>query len=255
MNIKVSIVIISYNQGQFIERTIKSVLAQSYQNLELFLIDGGSNDQTMDIVEKYKTHFTAIVHEKDNGQTDAINKGFRMATGELAGWVNSDDILYADCVEEIVKAYNDNQDGAIYYSNTIDAIDVSDNKVREYSNGIPNRAYLLKEDYDVNQPGSFYSTQALSKVGYLDESLNYCMDLDLWLRLLNHGVIYQGRQRVLAAIRVGDYTKTNTGGVHFLREIRSTLLKHGAAITDSTIIRTYWYQFKCYIKQIINYKK
>src|SRR5438045_443911 len=98
-NTKVSIITPSYNQGQFIEETILSVLNQTYQNVEYIVIDGGSTDNTLDVVNKYKDKIDVIISEKDNGQSDAINKGFKIAKGELIGWLNSDDALYPYCVE------------------------------------------------------------------------------------------------------------------------------------------------------------
>lgn len=247
MSIKISIVLISYNQGRFIEETIKSLLSQTYSNLELLLIDGGSTDDTMEIVRKYEDKFSVIIHEKDNGQTDAINKGFKLATGELKGWINSDDVLYPDCVEQIVNVYDQNKEAVILYSSTIDLIDLQGNKCGTCVRIIPNQNYLLKKAYSVNQQGSFYSAQALEKIHYLDENLHYCMDLDLWLRLLNLGNIYRYENEPLAAFRLGEYTKTATGRQFFLKEIRSVLLKHGASYFNLSVRTTYWRQFKFYI--------
>lgn len=88
--IKVSIVTPSYNQGQFIEDTILSVLNQTYKNIEYILVDGGSTDNTMDIVNKYRNKIDIVISEKDKGQSDAINKGFKLSTGKLIGWINSE---------------------------------------------------------------------------------------------------------------------------------------------------------------------
>ncbi len=90
---KISIITPSYNQGKFIEETILSVINQQYSNLEFIIIDGGSTDNTVDIIEKYSTQITYWVSEKDEGQSDAINKGFLKATGEIINWLNSDDYL------------------------------------------------------------------------------------------------------------------------------------------------------------------
>lgn len=252
MSVKVSVVLVSYNQGDFIEATINSLLKQTYSNLELLLIDGGSTDSTMEIVRKYEDRFSIIIHEKDKGQTDAINKGFKLATGELVGWINSDDILYPDCIEQIAKIYDENKDGVIYYSRTTDVIDLLGEKYATCVNDIPNKDHLLKKGYAVNQQGSFYSAEALKKVQYLDESLHYCMDLDLWLKLMSLGGIYQEKEKTLAAYRIGGYdTKTSTGGHQFLIEIRKTLLKYGASHFSPTVRKTYWEQFKICIKKIL----
>lgn len=251
--VKVSIVVISYNQGRFIEDTIKSVLNQSYENVEFLLIDGGSTDETMSIVDRYRNRFSLVIHEKDKGQTDAINKGFKHATGDLVGWVNSDDMLYPNCVKEIVQLSKSNQGGVIFYPQKIDYIGIKGERKGEYSLNIKNRDFLIKKSYDLIQQGSFYDAKTLKRVDYLDETLSYCMDLDLWLRLLKHGDIYQTRGESLAAMRIGDYTKTSRGAYFFAKEIRKTLLKEGANIFDASIRRTYWYQMKLLIKRIIKY--
>ena len=126
-NPMVTIVTPSFNQGQFIEETILSVLNQSYENIQYILVDGDSSDKTMDVVNKYRDRIDIIIHEKDKGQSDAINKGFRLAKGELVGWINSDDILYPDCLEKIVELYNNKPEGAIFYNSKLHFIDEKSN--------------------------------------------------------------------------------------------------------------------------------
>ncbi|NRA56567.1 MAG: glycosyltransferase, partial [Phycisphaerales bacterium] len=102
---KITVVTPTYNQGQFIEETILSVIHQNYPNLEHILMDGNSPDNTMEIVDKYRDHFAVIVSEKDEGQSDAINKGFERATGELLTWINSDDMLAPGALAAAAIAY------------------------------------------------------------------------------------------------------------------------------------------------------
>ena len=123
----VTIVTPSFNQGQFIEETILSVLNQTYKNIQYIIVDGGSTDKTMEVVNKYRDRVDIIIHEKDKGQADAINKGFRLAKGELVGWINSDDILYPDCLESIVELYKRKPEGAIFYSSKSHFIDENSN--------------------------------------------------------------------------------------------------------------------------------
>jgi glycosyltransferase involved in cell wall biosynthesis len=250
----VTIVTPSFNQGQFIEETILSVLNQTYRNIQYIIVDGGSTDNTMEIVNKYRNRIDIIIHEKDKGQSDAINKGFRLAKGELVGWINSDDILYPDCVEKIVNLYLNNVEGSIFYNSNNDRIDKLGKIQSTYCKKIPNRNYLLNKNYDVVQQASFYNTLKTKKI-YLDETLNYCMDLDLWLSLLVIGPIYDCNTKSLSAFRIWEDSKTNNGGYKFLREIRKTLLKHGANTFSSNIRRTYWYEIKDILKRMIKYKK
>jgi glycosyltransferase involved in cell wall biosynthesis len=227
-NIKISIVTPSYNQGPFIESAILSVLNQSYKNIEYIVVDGGSTDNTMDIVNKYKDKIDIIISEKDKGQSDAINKGFKLATGKLLGWINSDDVLYPDCVEKIVELYHEKPDGSIYYPSNLDFIDKDGKWLRTKQQRIPDKNYLLNIHYDVIQQGSFYEVNQLKKIGYIDESIYYCMDLDLWLRLLDEGKIYYYDDHSLSAFRIWEETKTSLGGKYFLQDTRQTINKHGA---------------------------
>ena len=109
---KISIVIPSYNQGQFLEETILSVVDQQYPDLELFVVDGGSNDTSVDVIKKYEQHLTWWVSEKDKGQSDAINKGFARATGEIVSWLCSDD-LYTPGTLHKVAGYFSQQDSSV----------------------------------------------------------------------------------------------------------------------------------------------
>lgn len=251
----VTIVTPSYNQGQFIEETILSVLNQTYKNIQYIIVDGGSTDNTMNIVEKYRDRIDVVIHEKDNGQTDAINKGFKLAKGELVSWINSDDILYPDCVEKIVELYIEKPDGVIYYGSKSNFIDVESKILKLNSHQIPDRNHLLNINYSVIQQGSFYSNKYVVKCNYLNEKLNYCMDLDLWLRLLEHGSIYSYDSKPLAAFRFAGDTKTMTGGGKFLREIRTTIIKHGGRKISTNTLQLIWYEFKDYLIILLHLRK
>lgn len=247
----ITIVTPSFNQGQFIEETILSVLNQTYKNIQYIVVDGGSNDNTMEVVYKYRDRIDIIIHEKDKGQTDAINKGFKLAKGTLVGWINSDDILYPECVEKIVELYNTNPDGAIFYCSELDWIDENGTFMTKRSIHIPNRDYLLNKNSTIIQQGSFYSYKLVKKINYLDESIYYCMDLDLWLRLLNHGRIYHLKGETYSAFRIYSGTKTDTGKTKFLRNIKQVIVKHGAKWYSTNITRYYYYSFKLRIKKAI----
>ena len=247
----VTVVTPSYNQGQYIEETILSVLNQTYKNIQYIVVDGGSSDNTMQVIERYRNKIDIVIHEIDNGQTDAINKGFKLAKGELVGWINSDDILYADCVKKIVELYNKNNDGAIYYSCFNDFIDGTGKLLTTYKMLIKSRDYLLNKNYSIIQQASFYNTGIVKQVGYLDVSIHYCMDMDLWLKLLKYGPIYAFNERPLSAFRLWGETKTTKGRYRFLRETRKILIKNGASWFSQNIARTYWREFKGHIKQIL----
>jgi glycosyltransferase involved in cell wall biosynthesis len=248
----ITIVTPSFNQGQFIEETIFSVLNQTYKNIQYILVDGGSNDNTMEVVNRYRDRIDSIIHEKDRGQADAINKGFRIAKGELVGWINSDDILYPDCLEKIVELYNENPNAAIYYHSKNNVIDEQSNIINTYQHIIPNRNHLLKINYNVVQQGSFYNRTLVERVGYLNIENHYSMDLDLWLSLLKHGSILCTYDKSHSGFRVYSGTKTDTGKENFLKNIYNVLVKHGAKYYYPTVWhRIYIYWFKVLIKKMI----
>jgi glycosyltransferase involved in cell wall biosynthesis len=251
MNPLISIITPSYNQGQFIEETILSVLNQSYKNIQYIIVDGGSNDSTMSVVNKYLDQIDIVIHERDKGQADAINKGFELAKGELVGWINSDDLLYPECVEKIVELYLENPNGVIFYSRNIDRITASGELFQQVEVLINDKNTLIKHNYDVIQQGSFYTISVVRKVGYLNESIHYCMDLDLWLRLLEYGSIHSYPTKALAAFRAWEESKTSTGNSKFFIDIEKVLTIHGAKWTDYTMLKLKYLLFKEFVKRKI----
>lgn len=243
-NLKISIITPSYNQGQFIEATILSVLNQTYKNIEYIIVDGGSTDNTLSIIDKYRNRIHTVISEPDKGQSDAINKGFHLATGALVGWINSDDLLYPDCVEKIVELHCQRPDGSIYYSSSMDYIDKTGMLLYQRTLKIPDKFHLLNNNYEVFQQGSFYSAALLKQVGYLDENIYYCMDLDVWLRLLDHGNIYYYEGNPLAAFRIWENTKTSLAGVSFLKDTKKTINKYGAKKLSKAKFRLYYLLFR-----------
>ncbi|MDL2257222.1 glycosyltransferase [Bacteroidales bacterium OttesenSCG-928-I14] len=251
LNPKISIVTPSYNQGQFIEQTILSVLNQTYKNIQYIIIDGGSTDNTLDIIEKYKDRIDIVISEKDKGQSDAINKGFKLSTGVLVGWINSDDILYPTCVEKLVDSYLKNPNTAIFYCSNLNIIDAFGRIIAKANRTIKDKDYLLKKDYTVHQPTSFYNNHLLKKVNYVDESINFCMDLDLWLRLLDYSDIVSFSDEPQGAFRKWGETKTSTGTLKFLKEVRLTLLKYGTKFYNRLIISTHIDALKYKVKRLL----
>jgi glycosyltransferase involved in cell wall biosynthesis len=187
---KFSVVTPSLNQGAFVERTIRSVLQQKGDfDLEYIIIDGGSTDSTVDIVGKYRDR-VRFISESDKGQSNAINKGFRIATGDVLAWLNSDDTYEPGALDTIANVFR-NQDVAwcFGYCRIIDEHDkeirrpITAYKIAQSRRCSFNR--LLRRDF-IPQPACFFSRDAYSKIGELDETLSYSMDYDYWLRLWKH---------------------------------------------------------------------
>ena len=180
---KISIVIPSFNQGQFLEETILSVVNQQYPNLELFLVDGGSTDNSIEIIKKYEPHFTWWVSEKDKGQSEAINKGFAKATGEIISWLCSDDLHTPGTLHKIANYFSqqDSNVGLIYGGITTfkDGVDLKSNWGYKNPSVERNLAGMA-----FSQPAAFFLKKYLDKIdGRLNEDLHYGMDFDLFCRL------------------------------------------------------------------------
>ena len=209
---RVSIVTPSYNQGQFIEETIRSVLLQWYPNLEYMIIDGGSTDGSVEIIRKYEPWLAYWVSEPDRGQSHALNKGFARATGELLGWLNSDDLYVRGVLPAVGKAYSEHP-GSIIAGAVVDFdMDTGEEWViQQWGLTFETMVKFWEERSVFRQPGFFFPRLAYEGVARIDESLHYAMDYDLFCRLLQRcQVTYI--DRILARARFHDTSKTMTAG-------------------------------------------
>jgi len=194
---RISIVTPSYNQGQFIEETIRSVLLQGYPNLEYIIIDGGSTDNSIEIIKKYEQHLTYWISESDRGQSHAINKGWGKCTGDYLAWVNSDDCYLPNVLNYLTKiSLSNNPDfvyGSSYYlGNTIEEKQIIEGKgIRDFK--LKNLLkFFYSVDYIIPSQSVFIQKSMLERIGLLNEDLHYCMDLDLFTRiLLANPVVYR----------------------------------------------------------------
>lgn len=178
----VTIVTPSYNQAEFLEKTILSVLAQDYPNIEYIVIDGGSTDKSLEIINKYSSDIQYWVSEKDQGQTSAINKGFEKANGKYIAWLNSDDTYEPNAVTFAVDYLENNADVGLFYGDA-DFIDVNDNFIGKFPAAQTNYKKLRQGYVHVAQQSAFWKKSLWDQVGPLDESFYFAMDYDLWTRL------------------------------------------------------------------------
>lgn len=246
----VSIITPSYNQGSFIRQTIESVVGQSHGEIEYLIYDACSTDETADILDSYRDHprVTRIVREKDRGQTDAINKGFRAARGEIVGWINSDDLLPPDIAERAVAQFERDPEVGLTYCDIeyIEQWGHCFNRIDAYPRY--DFDYLLNSCYTVFQPGSFYRKSVIEAAGYLNDSLQYCMDLDLWLKILARSKACH-LPGVPSSFRWHQATKTVNGETAFLVEIMATLGRHGASRLSPNMRRLFWYYLKTVVRK------
>lgn len=180
---RVSIVTPSFNQAQFLEETIRSVLLQGYPNLEYFLVDGGSTDGSVEIIRKYEPWITWWVSERDAGQSDALNKGFKRASGEIVAWLNSDDVYLPGALAMAASHLASHSEDVLVYGDCGFTDDES-NLVGEWVPGAScTTASLLLEGNKIPQPAAFMRATALAKASWVDPALHYIMDFALWCQL------------------------------------------------------------------------
>lgn len=184
---KISIITPSFNQARFIERTILSVLEQNYGDLEYIVMDGGSTDSTLDIIKKY-SHRIIWKSKKDRGQSHAVNKGLRRATGNIVAYLNSDDTYEPDAFRKVADFFQ-NHPGKKWVYGKCKIINEKDREIRKpitwYKNSLLKKySYkkLLAENF-VSQPATFWKRELLDEMGYLSEQEHFCMDYDFWLRI------------------------------------------------------------------------
>ncbi len=177
----VSIVTPSYNQAQFLEQTIRSVLGQGYPNIEYMVVDGGSTDGSMEIIRRYADRLAWWVSEKDQGQADAINKGLRRAKGEIVAWLNSDDLYLPDAIARAVQAFRSHPEAGLVYGD-VQAIDEYGNIINLLRYGDWGLDGLLAFRV-IGQPAVFMRRSVLEQAGYLDPSFHFLLDHQLWLRM------------------------------------------------------------------------
>lgn len=181
---KISIITPSFNQGQFLEQTIDAVLSQNYPNLEYMIIDGGSTDNSIEIIKKYEKHLNYWVSEKDNGQSDAINKGLKRATGEIVNWINSDDWYNANTLQKVANYFED--DTVLVVSGRSDVWKLG--KFKVCNPGVDMYPNFEKTVgwARIDQPETFFKMSAIQKMGFLNADLHYVMDREWWIRFLLH---------------------------------------------------------------------
>jgi glycosyltransferase involved in cell wall biosynthesis len=222
---KISIITPSYNQGEFLERTINSVLSQNYENLEYIIIDGGSIDNTIDILTKYNDRLSYWVSEPDQGQVSAINKGLMVASGEWVGWQNSDDIYYPNFLNSVASIILADKDVDLITSD-INLIDKYDNVIRDVKYIKPSYNSMLAEGMLLANQSCLWRKSIHKSLGYINPNFDLAFDYEWFLRILkNHHKVVHIPQ-IFGALRYHSQTKTNLNQDQFLQEFKIILSDH-----------------------------
>lgn len=222
---KVSVIIPSFNQGAFLEETILSVIKQNYPRIELIIIDGGSTDNSVEIIKKYQEHVAYWTSEKDRGQSDAINKGLRKCTGDWVGWLNSDDCYLQNAFQYLFNNINIDPYDFVYGNYLTGESLRSNRKIRSIGGKMTLNKILrffYSVDYIIPSQSVFFKKALMDKVGYLDEELHYCMDLDWYARMIMKQPKVYKYEKIICFFRYNKQTKTGS-----LAGVDSSLNKMG----------------------------
>lgn len=233
----VSIVTPSYNQARYLEETMRSVLEQDYPHIEYIVVDGGSTDGSREIIEKYADRLAWWVSEKDRGQTDAINKGFARAQGEVLAWLNSDDTYQPGAIREAVEFLRANPQVGLVYGDA-NYIDEHGRVIGRFPAAQTDYRRLRQGYVHIPQQSAFFRADLWRKVGPLDDSFYFAMDYDLWVRLAREApIVYL--PRLWANFRLHSDAKTIAADDRCWPEMLRVHYRDGGS-PFSMIVLKYW---------------
>lgn len=222
--LSISIVTPSYNQASFIEETLHSVKDQDYPSLEHIVVDGASTDRTVSILQEYERQpgweYLRWISESDRGQSDAVNKGFRMATGAIVGWLNSDDLYAPDTFARVSKAFEENPLVDFIYGDYLIIDQQGKTLITKKEIAFDWEIMLCGLNY-IAQPNVFFRSRVFKDLGYLNDSLHYAMDYEFWLRAASRGFLFQHVPSAFAACRWHLGAKTVSRNPHIEEELLS----------------------------------
>lgn len=213
-----SIVIANYNYGRFLETAIRSVVEQDgFEECELIVVDGGSTDESVEVIRKYEKNIAWWVSEKDKGQSNAFNKGFAVARGKFLTWLNADDAFVPGCLRKVLESFQKHPQCEWFTANSFSFTNGGDFCRLVWGPHIfP--VWLQREDAPVVAfgPSSFFTKQIFDAVGGVDEALHYTMDTELWIRFIKYGVKQRRISTFVWAFRMHTLSKTAEFGDHVM---------------------------------------
>lgn len=244
-----SIVMPAFRHARFIERSLNSVLNQEYPGTELIVMDGGSSDGTREILERYSPHIASWRSEPDKGQSDALNKGFASATGEIYGWLNSDDLYLPGALHHAAHVFAAYPNIDVVYGDWF-TVDVTDRIVDHFPALAPSRRRLVTEGFFCNAQAMFWRRSLHERLGEFDRQLHYTMDYDLMLRMISTagaGAFFR-TDRPLGCFRVYRGQKTGTANSPVPEEHRRIAAQQGTSWKYNLrgqVLRTFYRATRC----------
>lgn len=240
MTLSIGIVTPSYNQGQFIATTIWSVLNQNYANLQYIVVDGASTDETVAILQGIEHPNFSFISEPDQGQTDAINKGMRQLTAlDIVAYLNSDDVYQPRTLQAVAAFFEEHPDVDVVYGDCA-VIDSQGHTLDMSLNGKAYDPYLVLSARHMNaQPATFWRQRIAKQVGEFDTSLNYVLDYDYWLRLIEAGARFQYVPQLWASFRLHDNSKTVSQIDRFVAERQTALKRFFSKLDEQSPLKHY----------------
>jgi len=205
---RVTVVTPSFNQGRYLEQTILSVLNQNYPNLEFIIMDGGSTDNSLEIIRKYGNYLTHWESKHDDGQAAAIADGFRLASGDVLAYLNSDDMYLPGALRKVGEFFKEHELAQFMYGDCL-IIDSQNKVIRRIYPIDFNRDIFLHDNAIIPQQAAFWRRDLYLRVGEIDRTLRFCMDYELWMRFMLAGTALVRVKDVLAAFRWHGDSKTS----------------------------------------------
>lgn len=247
----ISIITPSFNQARYLPKTIESVLTQDYPNMEYILMDGGSTDGSLEIIQNYADRLAYWESNPDRGQTDAINKGFARATGKYLAWLNSDDVYKPGAISEAVDFLEKHPEVAMVYGDCT-FIDAQDREIGRFPAAQTDVHRLRRGYVHIPQQASFFRADLWRKVGPLDPSFYFAMDYDLWVRLAKEAPLIYQPGRVWASFRLHGDAKTIAADDRCWPEMLRVHYREGGHRLAPIVLK---YQLRKLVAPVINWRR